>query len=123
MFGLTVAFTQCGSETCQEYISDSFEARLKELSELYINLVGEHMQELCDYCGKLNDNAVGLRCGGCLTKLYCGVECQVKDIYHQPPITCQKGEKRKKKRGDDTRKEKGVKYLKKVRAGMCNAVI
>ena len=84
--------------------------------ELYTTLLGEHYKELCDYCGKLNLKAKGLRCGGCLTKLYCGVECQLKDTYHLQ-IKCEKGEKRKKKRSGASRKEEGVKRLEMRNAG------
>ena len=42
-----------------------------------------------------------------MTKLYCGVECQVKDTYHLQ-IKCERGEKRKKKRSDASRKKEGV---------------
>jgi len=112
VLGQTVTFTQCGSETCNKYISKtSFSAKLKELFEQYTTLGAEHMQELCDYCGKLNYKAKGLRCGGCLTKLYCGVECQVKDTYHLQ-LKCEKGEKRKKKRSDSSRKKEGVRFVK-----------
>ena len=52
----------------------------------------------------------GLRCANCLTKLYCGVECQVKDTYHLR-MKCERGEKRKKKRSDPTRKEEGVELV------------
>ena len=58
----------------------------------------------------LNHKAKGLRCAGCLTKLYCGVECQVKDTYHLE-TKCERGEKRKKKRSDATRKEEGVEWV------------
>ena len=74
-------------------------------------VTGEHIKECCDYCGKLNHKAQGLRCAGCLKKLYCGVECQVKDTYHLQ-IKCERGEKRKKKRSDASRKEEGVGMLK-----------
>jgi len=67
-----------------------------ELGEVYRRLFDEYMTELCDYCGKLNHKAKELRCAGCLTKLYCGVECQVKDTYHLQK--CEKGDKRKERR-------------------------
>ena len=78
--------------------------------DLYDSLIGEHIKELCDYCGKLNSKAKGHRCAGCLTKLYCGVECQVHDTYHLQ-TKCEKGEKWKKKRSDASRKEEGVKRV------------
>ena len=81
---------------------------------MYTTLFAEHFQEVCDYCGKLNHKARGLRCERCLTKLYCGVECQVKDKYHLDN-KCEKGEKRKKKRTDASRKEEGVEYIRKRR--------
>jgi len=113
VLGQIVTFSRCGRETCKEnatkFISKGY---LKELWELYIRLGGEHLQELCDYCGKFNYKARGLRCAGCLTKLYCGVECQVKDTYHLQ-VKCEKGDKRKKKRSDSSRKEEGVKFVQK----------
>ena len=51
-----------------------------------------------------------MRCANCLTKLYRGVECQVKDTYHLQ-IKCERGEERKKKRSDASRKEEVVKYM------------
>ena len=74
---------------------------------MYGVLLGEHVRERCDYCGKLNHKAKGSRCADCLTKLYCGVECQVKDTYHLQ-TKCEKGEKRKKKSSGASRKEAGV---------------
>ena len=121
VLGQIVTFSQCGSETCngRKYIKKDY---LKELWELYIRLSGEHVQEFCDYCGKFNYKAKGLRCAGCLTKLYCGVECQVKDTYHLQ-VKCEKGEKRKKKRSDSSRKEEGVKFVqKRVGVGGVNAL-
>jgi len=106
----TVTFSHCGSETCIKYIQqDPFVSRVSELSNMYITLSGEHVQEICDYCGRLNYKAKGLRCARCLTKLYCGVECQVRDTYHLQ-VKCEKGEKRKKKRGDSRRKEEGIEF-------------
>ena len=67
----------------------------------------------------LNYKARGLRCAGCLTKLYCGVECQVKDTYHLE-TKCERGEKRKKKGSDASRKEEGVELMK-GRLGMLSA--
>jgi len=111
VLGSDVTYTLCGRETCFDQTSlDTFEAGRKELREVYKRLLGEHMKELCDYCGKLNHKARGLRCERCLTKLYCGVECQVKDSYHLQ-TKCEKGEKRKKKRSDSRRKEEGVKII------------
>ena len=121
VLGQIVTFSQCGSETCngRKYIKKDY---LKELWELYIRLGGEHVQEFCDYCGKFNYKAKGLRCAGCLTKLYCGVECQVKDTYHLQ-VKCEKGEKRNKKRSDSSRKEEGVKFVqKRVGVGGVNAI-
>jgi len=121
VLGQIVTFSQCGSETCngKKFLTKDY---LKELWELYITLTGEHVQELCDYCGKFNYKAKGLRCGGCLTKLYCGVECQVRDSYHLQ-VKCEKGEKRKKKRSDSSRKEEGVKFVqKRLGDGRVNAI-
>ena len=55
------------------------QGRGEEEVEIINVLCGDHMEELCAYCVKMNHKANGLRCAGCLTKLYCGVECQVKD--------------------------------------------
>ena len=87
--------------------------------ELYYMLAGEHNNECCDYCGQLNHKAKGLRCARCLTKLYCGVECQVQDTYHLE-TKCVRGEKRKKKRSDSARKEEGVEFVREWLA-KCNA--
>ena len=112
MLGETVSLSVCGRETCNEHIYEkSFISRLKDINDVYTQLLGEHIQEVCDYCGKLNYKAKGHRCSGCLTKLYCGVECQVKDRYHLDSM-CEKGEKRKQKRSDSSRKEEGVKIVK-----------
>jgi len=109
MLGQAVTYTLCGRQTCKEcHSEDTFAAGRRRLDALYLRLCGEHGKELCDYCGKTNHKAKGLRCAGCLTKLYCGVECQVKDIYHLQ-IKCEKGEKRKKKRSDSSRKKEGIK--------------
>ena len=103
LLGGNVAYASCGRKTCINQIyEDPFVAGRNELREEYSRLLGEHMKELCDYCGKLNHKARGLRCAGCLTKLYCGVECQVKDTYHLQS-KCKRGDKRKKKRSDDSR--------------------
>jgi len=109
VLGHLVTYTLCGSETCLVFDeTEDFEAGMKGLSEGYFTLCGEHVKEICDYCGRLNHKAKGLRCAGCLTKLYCGVECQVKDTYHLQ-TKCERGEKRKKKRSDDNRKKEGRK--------------
>jgi len=105
----TFNYALCDRQVCFDLSEDYHDAGGKELADLYLKLIGEHVKELCDYCGKLNDKAKGLRCGRCKTKLYCGVECQVKDTYHLQKIECKKGEKRKKKRTDSSRKEDGVK--------------
>ena len=123
VLGQTVTFSLCGRETCNKHINeDSFKSQVSGLFELYTRLCAEHMQEVCDYCGKLNHKAKGHRCAGCLTKLYCGVECQVKDTYHLQ-VKCEKGEKRKKKRSYSSRKEEGVKFVqKRVGVGGVNAL-
>jgi len=108
VLGQVVTFTLCGCDTCRVYhMEGPFESGRRKLMKLYNSLLGEHCKELCDYCGKFNSKAKGHRCGGCLTKLYCGVECQVQDDYHLQ-TRCEKGEKRKKKRSDASRKEEGV---------------
>ena len=108
VLGQRVIYTLCGHVTCNDrHMKDPFEAGMINLSELYIVLGCEHRKECCDYCGKLNYKAKGLRCANCLTKLYCGVECQVKDTYHLQ-IKCERGEMRKKKRSDASRKKEGV---------------
>jgi len=105
----TITNALCDRKVCIDLSKDYHDAGENELIDMYLKLVGEHVKELCDYCGKMNDKAKGLRCGRCKTKLYCGVECQVKDTYHLQKIECKKGEKRKKKRSDSSRKENGVK--------------
>jgi len=109
----SVTYALCGRETCCDRLwkaEGPFDAGRKKLNEQYFALAGDHIKELCDYCGKLNHKAKGLRCGGCLTKLYCGVECQVKDTYHLQS-KCERGDKRKKKRSDPSRKKEGYKEL------------
>jgi len=107
-----ITYSLCNRKACFDISEDSYDAVGYELNNMYLKLYGEHVKELCDYCGKMNDKAKGLRCGRCKTKLYCGVECQVKDIYHLQKIECKKGGKRKKKRTDSSRKEDGVKEIK-----------
>ena len=111
VLGQSVTYTLCGSLTCFGLRKGLHDAGRKKLREVNNVLCGEHLKECCDYCGKLNHKAKGLRCAGCLTKLYCGVECQVKDTYHLQ-IKCERGEKRKKKRSDASRKKEGVGMLK-----------
>jgi len=112
-----VTYTLCGSETCLVFDNEEpFVAAIKDLSEGYFALCGEHVKEICDYCGRLNHKARGLRCAGCLTKLYCGVECQVKDTYHLE-VKCERGEKRKKKRSDASRKKEGRKINERLASG------
>ena len=111
VLGQIITFTLCGCDTCRVYhMEGPFESGRRKLMKLYNSLLGEHCKELCDYCGKLNSKAKGHRCAGCLTKLYCGVECQVQDTYHLQ-TNCENGEKRKKKRSDASRKEEGVKRV------------
>ena len=111
VLGQMVSYTLCGRVTCIErHKKDPFKTGMEKLIELGIVLYGEHINECCDFCGNLNHKAKGLRCAGCLTKLYCGVECQVKDTYHLE-TKCERGEKRKKKRSDATRKEEGVEWV------------
>merc|ERR1719427_1568820 len=112
-----MTYILCGRESCCDHHSVPGGM---ELTKLYDTLFSEHFKELCDYCGMLNHKAKGLRCERCLTKLYCGVECQVKDTYHLQKIKCEKGEKRKKKRSDDSRKEVGVKELWETRNSIRN---
>jgi len=117
VLGHLVTYTLCGSETCLVFdMEEAFVAAIKELSEGYITLSGEHVKEICDYCGRLNHKARGLRCAGCLTKLYCGVECQVKDTYHLE-VKCEKGDKRKKKRSDESRKKEGREINERIASG------
>jgi len=108
-----MTYALCGRETCYYSLWEaegSFcEGRMK-LDEQYCALAGDHMKEVCDYCGHLNHKAKGLRCADCLTKLYCGVECQVKDTYHLQS-KCERGDKRKKKRSDNSRKKEGLREM------------
>jgi len=109
-----ITYTLCGRDTCLKDSfafpqgKDLFVAGKKELYDVYTTLCGEHVKELCDYCGKPNNKFKGSRCSGCLTKLYCGVECQMKDTYHLQ-TKCDKGEQRKKKRSGANRKKDGRK--------------
>ena len=108
-----MTYALCGQKTCVDRNMEeegSFKAGRKKLSEQYLALAGDHVKELCDYCGNLNHKAKGLRCADCLTKLYCGVECQVKDTYHLQS-KCERGERRKKKRSDVNRKKEGLKEM------------
>jgi len=111
MLWQSATFALCERKVCHDLSEGSHHEGRKELDELYLTLYGEHFKELCDYCGKFNHKAKGLRCERCKTKLYCGVDCQVKDTYHLQKIKCEKGEKRKKKRSDARRKEVGVKDM------------
>jgi len=100
VLGSGVVYTLCGRETCiDQNRKNPFKAGRKDLREVYRRLFDEYMTELCDYCGKLNHKAKELRCAGCLTKLYCGVECQMKDTYHLQ-TKCENGGKRKERRRD-----------------------
>ena len=67
VLGRMVIYALCGRITCIEHHKkDPFEAGMINLSELYIVLGCEHRKECCDYCGKLNYKAKGLRCANCL---------------------------------------------------------
>ena len=117
VLGHLVTYTLCGSETCLVFDrEDAFVAATKDLSDGYVTLCGEHVKEICDYCGRLNHKARGLRCASCLTKLYCGIECQVKDTYHLE-VKCERGEKRKKKRSDASRKKEGREINERLESG------
>ena len=96
----------CGRRSCkQSIVESSLEKELDDVREQYGTLGWEHRHEICDYCGQLNQEVRGHRCARCLTKVYCGLDCQRNDTTHL--MMCKKGDERKKKRSNGKRKEKG----------------
>ena len=102
----SVVYYLCGSRSCkQSIVESSLSKELDDVREQYGTLGWEHRHEICDYCGQLNQEVRGHRCARCLTKVYCGLDCQRNDTTHL--MMCKKGDKRKKKRSNGKRKEKG----------------
>ena len=77
------------------------------VAKLYAEFRIQYKRERCDYCGWFNQEVRGYRCEGCKTKVYCGVECYNEDKVHQKLCKSGKGEKRKRKRVNEKRLEKG----------------
>lgn len=104
-----VVYSLCAKGSChqKQSTSPSFRQGLLRVLNVSTGLAFQYHRELCDYCGWFNQEARGHRCAGCKTKIYCGVECLNKDKVHQKLCASGKGEKRKKKRDNDRRLEKG----------------
>jgi len=104
----------CGKILCSKKLLWPKKLELKQESlamrdlrvvRLYGRLLSEYQAELCDYCGGFSKDVRAHRCAGCKSKLYCGTECYKMDTVHH--TLCEKGDNRKRKNGNDVRKEKG----------------
>jgi len=107
----------CGRQGCLNVsaIIDIIKEPIDRLFGVYERYYELHMEDICDFCGELNNEAKGYRCAGCKSKLYCGMTCYEKDTVHHK--LCEKGDRRKKKRGTGKRREEGKKRLELRRAG------
>jgi len=101
----------CGRQRCLNLaaIIDVIKEPMERLYGVYERFYELHREDLCDFCGDINKEAKGYRCAGCKSKLYCGMECYEKDTVHHE--LCGKGDRRKKKRGTEKRREDGKKRL------------
>ena len=97
-------YSQCGKDECSTKPEQSLTDSEKRMNMTYDRLGFEFGDERCDYCGLFNQEVRGYRCAGCKTKKYCGEECYKMDTVHH---TLCKGDTRKRKRGHNTRMEKG----------------
>jgi len=99
-------YSLCGKDECSaKLLAQSLSNRENRMIMLYERLRIEFGGERCDYCGLFNQEVRGYRCAGCKTKVYCGMECYRMDTVHH--TLCEKGDTRKRKRGHNTRIEKG----------------
>jgi len=106
-FALT--YVVCDKKSCEESQRDpTLLLEVFRMSELYPRLDYEYGREVCDYCFWFNKEVRGHRCAGCKTKVYCGMECLLKDEVHLKE--CKKM-RRKRKKGNDVRREKGKQEL------------
>merc|ERR1712025_400408 len=107
LFCAGIPYTVCGMSNCNMAVAGFFSYLAKALVEMnntFDKLSVEYRGDLCDYCGGFNQQTMkGFRCAGCKTKVYCGMDCYRKDTVHHN--LCQKGEKRKKKKGAKRRRE------------------
>jgi len=111
MLDMGFFYSLCGKPSCllKQSTSRSFNiGGVWRMAKLYGGFLMQYKRERCDYCGWFNQDLRGHRCAGCKTKVYCGVECLNEDYkVHQKLCESGKGEKRKKKRGNEKRLEKG----------------
>jgi len=107
LFCAGVPYVVCGMSSCNMAFGGFFSYLAKALVEMnntFDKLSVEYRGDLCDYCGGFNQQTMkGSRCAGCKTKVYCSMNCYRKDTVHHN--LCQKGEKRKKKKGAMRRRE------------------
>jgi len=114
IFDWGVVYKLCCRDPCKvQSYEDSFKRGIDALKKLYESLAPEHQNEKCDYCGRLNQEARGHRCSACLTKVYCDTECQGNDTVHLKE--CKKGDQRKKKGGNERRKERGRQAIRQIK--------
>merc|ERR1712098_1016890 len=108
MMGRGLYFSICGKATClNSPQKDEFMKTRKFLQDFYISLLWEYSGERCDYCDGFNQDMKGHRCARCKTKVYCGVECLIKDTVHLKLCRSQQGDDRKKKQPGSIRRETG----------------
>ena len=104
-------YSLCGKPRClqEQSTSDAFNigGAYVGASKMYAGFQFHYERERCDYCGWIKQEVRGYRCEGCKTKVYCGVECYNEDKVHQKLCKSGKGEKRKRKRVNEKRLEKG----------------
>jgi len=95
----------CGRQRCLNLaaILDIISEPIERLYGVYVRYYELHREDICDLCGEFNKEAKGYRCAGCKSKLYCGMQCYEKDTVHHK--LCEKGDRRKKKRGTEKRRE------------------
>ena len=107
LFCAGVIYSLCGMSSCNTVLVRSFPCFAKavvEMNKAFDRLSVEYRGDMCDYCGGFNQETMkGYRCAGCKTKVYCGMGCYRRDTVHHN--MCQKGEKRKKKKGATKRRE------------------
>eukprot|EP00092_Neocalanus_flemingeri_P007355 GFUD01007942.1.p1 GENE.GFUD01007942.1~~GFUD01007942.1.p1 ORF type:complete len:485 (-),score=118.85 GFUD01007942.1:139-1593(-) len=100
----------CGHPRCFKKVSDD----AREIVAVYMKISSENRANQCDFCGLPSTGKVH-RCGKCLTKLYCGIQCRNDDWEKVHKIVCREEEvERKKKGGKQERNEVGRNVLSEV---------
>ena len=107
MFGLVRA-SFCGKAVCSNRRKEILVTYVK-FGMLYARMFCESILYTCGYCAMPGGGgSKGHRCSKCLTKVYCGDECRNKD-WGVHKLVCKEGEvKRKRKGGQQERKNDGM---------------